>query len=201
MSGLSIASWVALLVDAVLIAILFTQWRNYSRRVRLTLLAATMLVMPVAVALPAAQADFSGMKTQTFCGRCHEMGPYAQSLHSEDEESVPAIHYQNNWVPQTTACYSCHTDYTVFGGVLAKWNGLRHMYVHYVTGPPPKIKLYGTYNTQNCLYCHGPAKNYLESKTHTRKTSIAELQSGKKSCLECHDVTHVLETAARASVE
>lgn len=200
-TGLSVITWIVLLVDAILVGILITQWRNYSRRGRLALLLPTMLIVPMALSVPAAQADFGAMRTEAFCVRCHEMRPYGNSLRSEDEESVPAWHYQNNLVPQRTACYSCHTDYAVFGGTRAKMTGLRHMYVHYLKGAPAEIKLYQPYNTQNCLYCHRPAKNFLESKTHTRKTSIEEMQSGKKSCLECHDVTHVLEGRPREAAE
>jgi len=191
---LSGISWIVLLVDAILIAILFTQWRNFSNRARLALLLPTMLVVPAALVVPATQADFDHMRSREFCTSCHEMRPYADSLLSENEESIPATHYQNNRVPQRTACYACHTDYSLFGGARAKVTGLRHMYVHYIKGAPPvgKIKLYGSFNTQNCLYCHGPARNFLESKAHTRKTTIEDMRSGKTSCLECHDVTHVI---------
>ena len=203
MNWLSVVSWIVLLVDAILVAILFTQWRSYSRRARLALLVPTMLVVPAALVVPATQADFDHMRSRDFCMTCHEMRPYGDSLLSENEESVPALHFQNNRVPQRTACYACHTDYTLFGGTRAKLTGLRHMYVHYVKGAPTegKIKLYGAFNTQNCLYCHGPARNFLESKTHTRKTSIAEMRSGKKSCLGCHDVTHVVPGKAADASE
>jgi cytochrome c-type protein NapC len=191
---LSAISWIVLLADAILIAILLTQWRSYTRRGRLALLMPAMFVVPAALVVPATQADLEHMRSRDFCVTCHEMKPYSDSLLSDNEESVPALHYQNNRVPQRTACYSCHTDYTLFGGTRAKLTGLRHMYVHYFKGAPAagQIKLYGKFNTQNCLYCHGPAKNFLESKTHTRKTSIEDMRSGKKSCLDCHDVTHVI---------
>jgi hypothetical protein len=42
---------------------------------------------------------------------------------------VPAIFRrpQNNRIPKEHACYTCHTDYTMFGDVNAKMRGLQHI--------------------------------------------------------------------------
>ena len=67
---------------------------------------------------------------------CHVMAPYHKSLLVDDKEFLPALHYQNNWVPREEACYTCHTNYAMFGGFRAKMHGLKHVYIHYLRTPP-----------------------------------------------------------------
>ena len=45
-------------------------------------------------------------------------------------------HYQNNRIPRDKACFTCHTDYTLFGDAKAKLRGLRHVYVNYLGRSP-----------------------------------------------------------------
>ena len=89
-------------------------------------------------------------KSTQFCMSCHVMEDYGKSLHVDDKSYIPAAHYQNNRVPREQACYTCHSDYTMFGGVTAKMRGLRHVYIQYFGNipKPEDIKLYGvSFNT------------------------------------------------------
>ena len=56
-------------------------------------------------------------KSTEFCVSCHVMEPYGTSLHFDDLDYLPASHFQNNLVPREKACYTCHTQYTMFGDV------------------------------------------------------------------------------------
>jgi cytochrome c-type protein NapC len=69
---------------------------------------------------------------------------------------LAAAHFQNHRVPADEACYTCHTNYAMFGGMKAKIGGLRHIYVYYLGKPPQPadIKLYEPYNNRECLHCH-----------------------------------------------
>ncbi len=71
-------------------------------------------------------------QTTEFCLSCHVMSDYGRSLYVDDPSYVPAAHFQNNRVPRDRACYTCHTDYTMFGGVRSKLRGVRHLYVQYL---------------------------------------------------------------------
>ena len=83
-------------------------------------------------------------KSTQFCLSCHIMEPYGKSLLVDDSQHLAAAHFQNHRVPADEACYTCHTNYAMFGGIKAKIGGLRHIYVYYLGKPPApeNIKLY-----------------------------------------------------------
>jgi len=134
----------------------------------------------------AAQMEHS--KSTRFCLSCHVMEPYGRSLLVDDPAYLPARHYQNNRVPREAACFTCHTDYTLFGDYKAKLRGLRHVYVNYLGTIPKQIKLYEPYNNRECLHCHGGARAFEENEVH--QPIRAELAKNATSCLECHDKVH-----------
>ena len=130
-----------------------------------------------------------------FCLSCHVMKDYGKSLHYDDPSYLPARHFQNNYVPSDHACYTCHTDYAMFGGVRAKMHGLRHIYVQYL-GTVPKsadVKLYGPFPNATCLHCHLGSRRFEEQKAHHREPDqLMKMKSGATSCLSsgCHDIVH-----------
>lgn len=132
-------------------------------------------------------------KKTAFCTSCHVMQDYGKSLLIDDPSHLPAAHFQNNRVSRDQACYTCHTDYAMFGGMKAKLRGLNHVYVQYFGKIPDKIELYTPYNNRECLHCHQGARNFEEGVTHTLEEGRLELiKSGQLSCMtsECHSTTH-----------
>jgi cytochrome c-type protein NapC len=146
------------------------------------------LVLPVLATAMGLSAHVEQSKSTQFCLSCHVMEPYGRSLLVDDEAWLPAQHYQNNRIPRDQACFTCHTDYTLFGDAKAKLRGLRHVYVYYLGEIPEKIQLYEPYNNRECLHCHAGARSFEESELH--KEVRAELGSNGTSCMECHDATH-----------
>ncbi|MBI5136736.1 MAG: NapC/NirT family cytochrome c [Nitrospirae bacterium] len=140
--------------------------------------------------------NFNRIKHVEFCGTCHAMDGHVRSLGVDDTEPLSAVHYQNNYVPQETACYFCHTGYTWFGPVMGKVNGIRHIYVNYFKGVPERIHIYTPYPNRDCLRCHGKARRFLEKPVHNRQDGqmMRHLQDGTMSCLTdgCHDLAHLL---------
>lgn len=131
------------------------------------------------------------MKSPNFCASCHIMQPFYDDLHAPQSDGLAAVHFQNNWIPKG-ACYSCHTDYGAYGGVKAKFSGMRHVWAFYVKGQKTDPKLIGTYNNQNCLQCHGGLnRRYLRESSHT--DNAAEIESNETSCVECHSPVHNTE--------
>ena len=153
-----------------------------------------LFIFPVLAAGLGAGHHFERAKTTEFCLSCHEMEPYGESLWVDDTDYLPASHFQNQLIPRELACYSCHTDYTMFGGVQAKLRGLRHVWVHYLGSAPEKLELYEPYQNRECLHCHGSARAFEESELHADVR--AELSSGETSCLECHEWIHGVEELA-----
>ena len=146
------------------------------------------LVLPLLATAMGLSAHMEQSKTTEFCLSCHVMEPYGKSLQADDETWLPAQHYQNNRIPRDKACFTCHTDYTMFGDVNAKLRGLRHVYVNYLGKIPEKIELYEPYNNRECLNCHAGARAFEESDLH--KEMRADLGSNATSCLECHTPAH-----------
>jgi cytochrome c-type protein NapC len=138
-------------------------------------------------------------QTTKFCLSCHVMTDFGRTLLIDDPSYLPAVHFQNNRVPRDKACYTCHTDYSMFGGVRAKIRGMRHIYVQYFgTIPAPaEIQLYGAYNNRECLHCHDGAREFEALSSHNRSPeTLGQIKSGQLSCLSsrCHDIVHDVET-------
>jgi len=126
----------------------------------------------------------------SYCISCHSMESHGQSLYVLNTSYIPAQHFQNHFVPADKACYTCHTDYTMYGPLKDKLKGLRYLYMEYVSTPPKVIHLDGTYSNLQCLHCHAGARNFEENLA--RMPSLASLESGQISCISsgCHDMIH-----------
>jgi cytochrome c-type protein NapC len=111
----------------------------------------------------------------------------------DDPSYLAAAHFQNHRVPADQACYTCHTNYAMFGGVRAKMHGLRHVYVQYLGKLPQQIHLYEPYNNRECLHCHLGARSFEEGAMHNADPDLLPaVKANKMSCLSsgCHDVVH-----------
>ena len=94
---------------------------------------AALFLLPGLVLLGGAKRHYEQAQTTTFCLSCRLMEPWRESLHIDDPRFLPAAHYQNRRIPVDRACYTCHTNYTMFGGVDDKLRGVRHVW-HTVWG-------------------------------------------------------------------
>ncbi len=139
-------------------------------------------------------------KQTEFCLSCHVMQDYGRSLHIDDPAHIPAVHFQNNLVPRDQACFTCHTDYTLYGGVNAKLRGLKHLYVYYLGTVPEKPVLYSPYQNRECLHCHAGSRSFEENPMHSLDAAaMTALRSGEVSCLVCHDSIHDVEDLGQES--
>jgi len=185
---------IGLVVVAALLAVVLLVAPTITRTTEGKILAfAGLFLVPAFVLYAGASEHLERSKSTDFCLSCHIMTPYGKSLRVNDGEYVAAAHFQNNRVPQDHACYSCHTDYALFGGIRSKLRGLRHVLVNYSGTAPDTIKLYQPYNNRECLHCHGAARSFLEASAHADvEGSIAGLKAGTTSCIAsgCHDVIH-----------
>lgn len=165
---------------------------------RVMLLVGTF-VLPLLAMASGVSSGLDGATRTEFCLSCHEMEGHGKSLHIDDMSLLPAAHFQNNRIPRDHACFTCHTDYSMFGDVKAKVGGLRHVYAHYLGGIPEKIELYKPFSNENCLHCHRGARSFETAEFHTTpEAPLQDLLSGKTSCLTdgCHDAGHSTEKLA-----
>lgn len=150
-------------------------------------------IFPVFAGLLGVENHIDRSKRTSFCLSCHVMEPYGHSLYVDDSSYIPAAHFQNGRVPRDEACYTCHTDYTIFGGFNSKLRGLHHIYAQYISKPQQPIKLYHPYNNRECLHCHEGSRSFEQGAIHTADPqTMADIKSNKISCLSsgCHDTIH-----------
>ena len=150
-------------------------------------------IFPAFAGLLGLENHMDRAKQTSFCLSCHVIGQYGQSLYVDDASYIPAAHFQNGRVPRDQACYTCHTDYSIFGGFKSKMRGLHHIYAQYVTGPQQPIKLYHPYNNRECLHCHEGSRSFEQGALHTvDPQTMADIKSNKLSCMAsgCHDTIH-----------
>jgi cytochrome c-type protein NapC len=154
-----------------------------------------LFLLPVLCGAMGVSTDMERSTTTTFCLSCHTMDTYGKSLYIDDPNHIPAAHFQNHRVDSEHACYTCHTDYAMFGTLRVKLGGLRHVYVYYLGTPPApeNIKLYRPFNNANCLHCHEGARSFEEGATHNADpATMAAVKSNKLSCMSsgCHETVH-----------
>ncbi|MGC1416189.1 MAG: c-type cytochrome [Candidatus Acidiferrum sp.] len=123
-----------------------------------------------------------------YCISCHSMETHGQSLDVLNTKYIPAQHFQNHLVPPDKACYTCHTNYTMYGPLTDKLKGLKYLYMEYVSTPPKTIHLDGTYSNLQCLHCHTGMRTFDENPTHT--TIMGSLKTNRVSCISCHNMIH-----------
>ena len=154
-----------------------------------------LFILPVMAASMGVSEHMERAEQTQFCLSCHIMESHGTSLYVDDKNFLAAAHFQNHRIPADRACYTCHTDYSIFGTAKAKFGGLRHIYVQYL-GKPPKpeeIKLYKPYNNRECLHCHDGARSFEQQKMHSADpNTMSDIKSNKLSCTDagCHDTVH-----------
>lgn len=176
--------------EAVLVVLILLQLTRPGSLgdVRGRLLAVVIFfLLPILVTWNSFSAHMENSKSTAFCLSCHVMSPNGQSLYFDDPQYLPAAHFQNRRIPRDEACYTCHTSYTMYGGVNSKLRGMRHLMMQ-IVGPPEKIELYEPYQNRECLHCHWGARSFAENPIHSG--SLEALKSNEVSCLVCHSQIH-----------
>ena len=154
-----------------------------------------IFALPVIVYVYGATTHLETAKQTDFCLSCHAMEPYGDSLKIDDSSYIPANHSQNNLIPSDKACYTCHTNYSMFGEIKVKLSGLKHFFIQYFGNTPEQIELYAPFQNRECLYCHDGARSFVENPLHD--AMMTDLKSNAMSCLQCHtnfhDIAHLAE--------
>lgn len=182
---------VALIVMTITLATVFLVRPSITVGVMGKIFAFVALCVLPALCISSGMSTHMERSEQTqFCISCHLMAPYGQSLYIDDAKYIPAQHFQNHRVPTDMACYSCHADYTIYGPLKDKFQGITRIYMQYVrTSPDPaSIRVPGGYKNAQCLHCHLGARSFQENPVHAAMMDI--LTSNQLSCLTCHDMVH-----------
>jgi nitrate/TMAO reductase-like tetraheme cytochrome c subunit len=186
----------AFLIVAAILALALALWPRAGRSAMGRALAFVVLcLLPVAGGVFGLDAHMEQAKRTEFCLSCHVMTQHGRSLRIDDTSILAAAHYQGGRVPRETACFTCHTTYTMFGDLRAKLTGLKHLYINYVKGPPNEssIKLYEPYNNRECLHCHAGTRLFEKNQIHRLEPGrIEKIYRNELSCMSsgCHADVH-----------
>jgi cytochrome c-type protein NapC len=192
----------AIIVVAAALAVLIAVRADLTRLRGGKILAfVALFLLPTLVLAGSFSNHMERAQSTEFCLSCHVMADFGRSLNVDDPSYIPAVHYQNNRVPRDRACYTCHTDYAMFGGIRSKLRGVRHIYVQYFgkIPAPAEIRLYEPYNNRECLHCHGGARKFEEQAAHIKTPDrLQQITSNTMSCTasKCHDTLHDVGTLA-----
>src|ERR1700677_3608157 len=91
-----------------------------------------LFIVPLVAAGVGASEHMERSEQTQFCLSCHIMEPWGKSLYVDDPSYIPAAHFQNHRIPADVTCYTCHSDYAMYGTLLTKLQGLHHVYVNYL---------------------------------------------------------------------
>lgn len=180
------------------------------RRPALTLATKILLLMgigvlPLATATNGNIAGFHATKQRTFCGSCHVMTPYTDDATNLASLSLSSRHTRNAAFGEES-CYTCHADYGMYGTIVTKMGGLRHVYeysLNYHSMPTQEfletIEIRKPFPNSTCIRCHstlGPTWNLVPDHAST----LDAVRSGATSCASagCHGPAHPFSKAARA---
>lgn len=147
-----------------------------------------LLILPLLTIYIAGNIALEESKSVATCNNCHTMKPYVKDMvENVNRTTLASVHYQNRFIPDNQ-CYTCHTNYGIYGDIEAKIGGAMHAYNYYTGNYGTTIKLKGTYQNSGCLNCHGEARVFQEKVVHSM--IIEKLNSNAVSCIQCHAPVH-----------
>lgn len=161
------------------------------------LLVIPLVVLPPVIVFFGYSYGIESSKSIGSCGSCHVMTPYLADLRNPASDSLAATHYKNRYI-QEHHCYTCHTDYGMFGTLRAKMEGLGHVTRNLSGRYSLPLKVAHPYPNSRCLACHRESQKFLKSPGHP-KEDLPALLSGTTSCIDCHGPAHPTFTTLEAS--
>jgi cytochrome c-type protein NapC len=191
----TIAVVILVLFTAMLVAVVAARPAITASRAGKILAFGVLFFLPLFSLVAGMDNEMERSKSTAFCLSCHIMESYGKSLHIDDASYLAAAHFQNHRVPAGEACYTCHTNYAMFGSFKAKIGGLRHLYVYYLKEQPlpQNIKLHDAFNNRECLHCHLGARSFEQGATHNADpATLPAIKANTLSCISsgCHDTVH-----------
>jgi len=173
-----------------------------SHATKLVLLAG-IGILPLATATTGNVADFEATKERRFCGSCHVMTPYKNDSEDPHSTTLAARHARNGMFGDAN-CYACHADYGMYGTVVTKLGGLRHVYeyvLHYRNTPLDEarrtIHIRKPFPNATCMHCHS-TENPTWNAVPEHASLLDRVRRGDVSCASegCHGPAHPFSKVA-----
>jgi len=154
-------------------------------------------VFPIGAAMAGNVEGYERTKARSFCGDCHVMVPHREDSDDPTSGSLSSRHARNKLFGNEN-CYTCHEDYGMFGTVLTKMGGMRHVWLYYTqyrntTIPEAKeeIHILKPFPNESCRQCHSTeVKLWLQIPDH--RETLNDLRADRISCASagCHGYAH-----------
>jgi cytochrome c-type protein NapC len=153
---------------------------------------------PIGAAFAGNIQGFEATKERAFCGSCHLM-----SLHELDSDNLAshslASRHARNAMFGHDNCYACHADYGMFGTIVTKAGGMRHVWMNLTAyrgtsldEGKETIHLREPWKMNaNCMQCHSSLDD-LWLKVPDHASVLQDVRSGQISCASagCHGLAH-----------
>jgi cytochrome c-type protein NapC len=160
-------------------------------------LALGLGVFPIGAAAAGNIEGFEATKERKFCGSCHVMSLHADDSDDPASATLAARHAKNRYFGAQN-CYACHADYGMFGTVVTKAGGMRHVWLYYteykatpIDEAKRTIVLRKPYPNDNCMQCHS-TRDPIWSQVSEHRAMAEELRAEQVSCASagCHGLAH-----------
>jgi cytochrome c-type protein NapC len=165
-------------------------------------------VLPIGAAFAGNIQGFEATKERAFCGSCHLMTLHAADSDDSGSHSLAARHARNPMFGGEN-CYVCHADYGMFGTVVTKIGGLRHVLMNLTAFRNTsldearhtiRLREPGKMNG-NCMQCHS-TMDELWLRVPDHASALGGVRSGRIGCASegCHGLAHPFFVPRRASL-
>jgi hypothetical protein len=154
-------------------------------------------VFPIGVAIAGNIEGFQATEKRQFCGSCHVMAPHAKDSEDPTSFSLASRHARNKLFGSDN-CYVCHADYGMYGTILTKIGGMRHVWLYYTqyrTMPIAEAKntihLRHPFPNDNCMQCHS-TEDLIWLKLPDHRAALDDVRADRVSCASkgCHGLAH-----------
>ena len=86
-------------------------------------------VFPIGAAFAGNVQGFEATKEREFCGSCHVMALHRADSDDPTSGSLASRHARNAMFGSEN-CYVCHANYGMFGTIVTKAGGMRHVWLY-----------------------------------------------------------------------
>jgi nitrate/TMAO reductase-like tetraheme cytochrome c subunit len=155
-------------------------------------------ILPIGAAFAGNVQGFEATKDRAFCGSCHLMSLHQKDSEDRSSNSLAARHARNAYFGSDN-CYACHANYGMFGTIVTKAGGLRHVWLdvteYWSTSLEEAKKTIKLKDPQqmngNCMRCHS-TEDALWLKVADHRGSLEDERAGRVSCASegCHGLAH-----------
>jgi nitrate/TMAO reductase-like tetraheme cytochrome c subunit len=155
-------------------------------------------VFPIGAAFSGNVQGFETTKKREFCGSCHVMALHQADSDDRASGSLASRHARNAMFGSEN-CYVCHADYGMFGTVMTKAGGMRHVWLYLteyrktpVEEAKKTIRLRDPVQmNDNCMLCHS-TEGTLWLKVPDHHALLEAARAGRIGCASegCHGLAH-----------